>query len=100
MPPTPATLVAALLLAAPVLRAQRGLATVRLGRAAGVRVPAGTDASDEPYVFAGSGLHDELGGRGSGKRSHGQVCECASTMFGAGGLTPVGRTCSARRRRE
>ena len=28
---------------------------------AGVGLPAGTDASDEPWVFAGSSVHDELG---------------------------------------
>jgi Amidohydrolase family len=33
---------------------------VGLAQAAGVGILAGTDASDEPYVFAGSGLHDEL----------------------------------------
>jgi hypothetical protein len=33
---------------------------VSLARRAGVGILAGTDASDEPYVFAGSGLHDEL----------------------------------------
>jgi hypothetical protein len=31
-----------------------------LAQAAGVGILAGTDASDEAYVFAGSGLHDEL----------------------------------------
>lgn len=33
---------------------------VGLMQAAGVGILAGTDASDEAYVFAGSGLHDEL----------------------------------------
>ncbi|HEU4561146.1 MAG TPA: amidohydrolase family protein, partial [Longimicrobium sp.] len=33
---------------------------VPLAQAAGVGILAGTDASDESYVFAGSGLHDEL----------------------------------------
>ena len=33
---------------------------VGMAQAAGVGILAGTDASDEPYVFAGSGLHDEL----------------------------------------
>jgi imidazolonepropionase-like amidohydrolase len=33
---------------------------VALAHAAGVGLLAGTDASDEDYVFAGSGLHDEL----------------------------------------
>lgn len=33
---------------------------VGLAHHAGVGILAGTDASDEPYVFAGSGLHDEL----------------------------------------
>lgn len=31
-----------------------------MAQAAGVGILAGTDASDEAYVFAGSGLHDEL----------------------------------------
>ena len=33
---------------------------VALAQGAGVGILAGTDASDEPYVFAGSGVHDEL----------------------------------------
>lgn len=33
---------------------------VGMAQQAGVGILAGTDASDEPYVFAGSGLHDEL----------------------------------------
>jgi hypothetical protein len=33
---------------------------VGLVQAAGIGILAGTDASDEAYVFAGSGLHDEL----------------------------------------
>ena len=33
---------------------------VAMAFAAGVGLLAGTDASDEPFVFAGSGLHDEL----------------------------------------
>jgi hypothetical protein len=33
---------------------------VGMAHAAGVRILAGTDASDEPYVFAGSGVHDEM----------------------------------------
>ncbi|HYR06185.1 MAG TPA: amidohydrolase family protein, partial [Longimicrobium sp.] len=33
---------------------------VAMAQAAGVGILAGTDASDEAYVFAGSGLHDEL----------------------------------------
>ncbi|HEX8363191.1 MAG TPA: amidohydrolase family protein [Longimicrobium sp.] len=33
---------------------------VGLARRAGVGILAGTDASDEAYVFAGSGVHDEL----------------------------------------
>lgn len=33
---------------------------VSLAHRAGVGILAGTDASDEPYVFAGSGVHDEL----------------------------------------
>lgn len=39
---------------------------------AGVGILAGTDASDEPWVFAGSSLHDEL------------------TLFTDAGLTPIG----------
>lgn len=38
---------------------QRGR-VARMALQAGVGILAGTDASDEPYVFAGSGLHDEL----------------------------------------
>lgn len=34
--------------------------TVRLAHEAGVSILAGTDASDMPYIFAGSSLHDEL----------------------------------------
>lgn len=37
------------------------LTVVGMAQRAGVRILAGTDASDEPYVFAGSSLHDELG---------------------------------------
>jgi hypothetical protein len=33
---------------------------VGLAQQAGVGILAGTDASDEPYVFAGSGVHDEM----------------------------------------
>lgn len=33
---------------------------VGLAQEAGVGILAGTDASDEPYVFAGSGVHDEM----------------------------------------
>ncbi|HEX9937058.1 MAG TPA: amidohydrolase family protein [Longimicrobium sp.] len=44
---------------------------VALAQAAGVGILAGTDASDESYVFAGSGLHDEL------------------ALLVAGGLTPL-----------
>ena len=33
---------------------------VAMARAQGVGILAGTDASDEPFVFAGSSLHDEL----------------------------------------
>jgi hypothetical protein len=40
--------------------AARRAQMVALAHAAGVGILAGTDASDEPYVFAGSGLHDEL----------------------------------------
>lgn len=42
-----------------IIEAQRPR-VVALAHAAGVQLLAGTDASDEPYVFAGSGLHDEL----------------------------------------
>lgn len=38
---------------------QRGRVAL-MAQQAGVGILAGTDASDEPYVFAGSGLHDEL----------------------------------------
>ena len=44
---------------------------VGLAQAAGVGILAGTDASDEAYVFAGSGVHDEL------------------ALLVAGGLTPL-----------
>lgn len=37
------------------------LRMVGMAHRAGVGILAGTDASDEPYVFAGSSLHDELG---------------------------------------
>ena len=37
-----------------------GWRLVGLAHRAGVGILAGTDASDEPFVFAGSGLHDEL----------------------------------------
>lgn len=36
------------------------LTVVGMAHRAGVRILAGTDASDEPYVFPGSSLHDEL----------------------------------------
>lgn len=39
---------------------RRGLRLVGRMRAAGLRILAGTDASDEPFVYAGSSLHDEL----------------------------------------
>ncbi|HEX6370133.1 MAG TPA: amidohydrolase family protein [Longimicrobium sp.] len=39
---------------------ERMVRMVGLMQAAGVGILAGTDASDEAYVFAGSGLHDEL----------------------------------------
>lgn len=39
---------------------QQATRMVGLMQAAGVGILAGTDASDEAYVFAGSGLHDEL----------------------------------------
>lgn len=39
---------------------ERTARMVGLMQAAGVGILAGTDASDEAYVFAGSGLHDEL----------------------------------------
>lgn len=42
-----------------LIAAQRGR-VVAMAHAADVQLLAGTDASDEPYVFAGSGLHDEL----------------------------------------
>lgn len=37
------------------------LRLVGMAHRAGVGILAGTDASDEPYIFAGSSLHDELG---------------------------------------
>ncbi|HEU0301414.1 MAG TPA: amidohydrolase family protein [Longimicrobium sp.] len=40
--------------------AQQMARLVGLAQEAGVGILAGTDASDEPYVFAGSGVHDEL----------------------------------------
>ena len=39
---------------------RRGMRLVGAMHAAGVRILAGTDASDEPFVYAGSSLHDEL----------------------------------------
>lgn len=41
------------------IEVQRGR-VARMALQAGVGILAGTDASDEAYVFAGSGLHDEL----------------------------------------
>ena len=37
-----------------------GMRLVDLAHDAGVRILAGSDASNEPYIFVGSGLHDEL----------------------------------------
>ena len=39
---------------------RRSVRLVGILHAAGVRLLAGTDASDEPFVYAGSSLHDEL----------------------------------------
>ena len=39
---------------------RRGMRLVGAMHAAGVGILAGTDASDEPFVYAGSSLHDEL----------------------------------------
>lgn len=39
---------------------QQSARMAAMAQAAGVGILAGTDASDEAYVFAGSGLHDEL----------------------------------------